>query len=208
MPHVTFPAHHVFWTHIDKHNEIKSKYMSKIKNMETADHGYMCNMKSNIKNRTNFLDADVYDALVWEPVAKMIEESGGELFLGDSFIQSYWYNVYDQGDFQEKHEHSAYPIEINGQLYHPSLSMIYILNDENDSASTVFVDANPVPFGPSLKFKSFDTSHVEDIKEGTVIIFSPRLHHIVKPIKVGGRITIAFNIFSTFSRTEGKPECA
>jgi len=199
MPHFQFPSHCVFWTKVDNHEEIKSKYLSKIKSLDESKHNFACNVTSNIENRVKFLDDDVYDKLVWGPIDRMIEESGGDLSLGESFIQSYWYNKYDVNDFQEKHEHSAYPIEINDTLYHPSLSIIYILNDENENASTLFVDKNPVPFGPCLKFASFDTSKVEEIKEGTVIIFSSRLEHMVKPIKVGGRVTIAFNIFSSFS---------
>jgi|SRR5210317_189543 hypothetical protein len=199
MPHFEFPSHCIFWTKVDNHEEIKSKYLSKIKSLDESNHNFACNVKSNIKNHVKFLDEDDYNKLVWNPIDRMIEESGGDLYLGESFIQSYWYNKYDVNDFQEKHEHSAYPIEINDKLYHPSLSIIYILNDENKNASTLFVDKNPVPFGPSLKFASFDTSKVKEIKEGTVIIFSSRLEHMVKPIKVGGRITIAFNIFSSFS---------
>jgi len=199
MPHFEFPSHYVFWTKVDNHKEIKSKYLPKIESLSGSKHNFACNVTSNIRKAVDFLDEDDYDKLVWKPVEQMIEESGGELYLGDSFIQSYWYNKYDVNDFQEMHEHSAYPIKINDKLYHPSLSIIYILNDENEKASILFTDKNPIPFGPALDFVSFDTSKAEEIKEGTVIIFSPRLEHMVKPIKVGGRITIAFNIFSSFS---------
>lgn len=199
MPHYQFPAHFVFWTKVENHEQIKSKYLSKIRSLNKSTHQFACNVTSNINDHTKFLDDDVYTDLVWKPIDEMIKESGGELLLGDSFIQSYWYNIYKPGDFQEKHEHSAYPIKIDGKLYHPSLSMIYILNDENTEGSTLFVDKVPVPFGPCLKYAAFDTSKIEEIGEGTVIIFSSRLEHLVKPVKIGGRVTIAFNIFSSFS---------
>lgn len=210
MPHFQFPSHYVFWTKVENHEEIKSQYLSKIKSIDkniSNTHNFICNVRSNIRERVDFFedDIDTVNSIVWKPVQEMIEESNNELVLGESIIQSYWYNIYETGDFQEKHTHHAYPIEMNGKVFHPSLSVIYILNDNNTNGSTMFTDTHSKPFGPMLSYVSLDTCNIEEIGEGSVIIFSSKLDHMVKPVKIGGRITIAFNIFSTFSRTEGKP---
>jgi predicted 2-oxoglutarate/Fe(II)-dependent dioxygenase YbiX len=164
-------------------------------------------MKSNINDHIDLFgdDQETLRKIVWKPIEDMVQESQGEIFLGDSFIQSHWYNIYESGDFQEKHSHGAYPIVIDGIRYHPSLSIIYILKDDNKEGSTLFTDNNPKPFGAVLDYASLDTSNIEDIGEGSVIVFSSKLEHMVKPVKIGGRITIAFNIFSSFSRTKRKP---
>jgi len=207
MPHFQFLAHYVFWTKVNDHDQIKSKYLSKIKR-STSPHNFACTMKSNINDRIDLFedDQETLRKIVWKPIEDMVQESQGEIFLGDSFIQSHWYNIYESGDFQEKHSHGAYPIVIDGIRYHPSLSIIYILKDDNKEGSTLFTDNNPKPFGAVLDYASLDTSNIEDIGEGSVIVFSSKLEHMVKPVKIGGRITIAFNIFSSFSRTERKPQ--
>ena len=210
MPHFQFPSHYVFWTKVENHEKIKSHYLSKIKSIDkniSNKHNFICNVRSNIRERVDFFedDTDSINSIVWKPIEDMVQESQGEIFLGDSFIQSHWYNIYESGDFQEKHSHGAYPIVIDGIRYHPSLSIIYILKDDNKEGSTLFTDNNPKPFGAVLDYTSLDTSNIEDIGEGSVIIFSSKLEHMVKPVKIGGRITIAFNIFSSFSRTERKP---
>jgi predicted 2-oxoglutarate/Fe(II)-dependent dioxygenase YbiX len=207
MPHFQFPAHYVFWTKVNDHDQIKSKYLSKIKR-STSPHNFACTMKSNINDRIDLFgdDQETLRKIVWKPIEDMVQESQGEIFLGDSFIQSHWYNIYESGDFQEKHSHGAYPTVIDGIRYHPSLSIIYILKDDNKEGSTLFTDNNPKPFGAVLDYASLDTSNIEDIGEGSVIVFSSKLEHMVKPVKIGGRITIAFNIFSSFSRTERKPQ--
>jgi predicted 2-oxoglutarate/Fe(II)-dependent dioxygenase YbiX len=207
MPHFQFPAHYVFWTKVNDHDQIKSKYLSKIKR-STSPHNFACTMNSNINDRIDLFgdDQETLRKIVWKPIEDMVQESQGEIFLGDSFIQSHWYNIYESGDFQEKHSHGAYPIVIDGIRYHPSLSIIYILKDDNKEGSTLFTDNNPKPFGAVLDYASLDTSNIEDIGEGSVIVFSSKLEHMVKPVKIGGRITIAFNIFSSFSRTERKPQ--
>lgn len=204
MPHFQFPAHYVFWTTVDNHEKIKSTYLPKIKSIDENmcnTHNFVCNVRSNIRERVDFFGDDdtTLDSIIWKPIREMIEESNNELLLGESIIQSYWYNVYEKGDFQEKHTHHAYPITRGGKVFHPSLSIIYILNDDNKSGSTMFTDENSKPFGPMLSYTSLDTSNVDNICEGSVIIFSSKLNHMVKPVKIGGRITIAFNIFSTFS---------
>ena len=52
--------------------------------------------------------------------------------------------------------------------------------------------------------ESIDTSEIEDIKEGTVILFPYYLDHYVKPLKDDvERITIAFNIMSSYNGFSG-----
>jgi len=84
-------------------------------------------------------------------------------------------------------------------MYHDTLSVVYILNSEEEDNSTVFkLTGTTIPYVPMLQECKFDTGVVKEIKEGTLLIFSNQLNHYVRPIKKSGRITIAFNISCAF----------
>ncbi len=84
-------------------------------------------------------------------------------------------------------------------MYKPTFSGIYILNDGNEHNSTEF----RIPHGAPLSTLStqefyYETKNNKEIKEGTVLIFPSSLYHEVLPVKIPGRVTIAFNIISRF----------
>jgi len=112
-------------------------------------------------------------------------------------MYQYWFNKYEKGDFQEIHDHCVSNFEPGS---YPTLSGIYILKSDDEPNSTTFEikDKKGIPFHPTKKKMVFDTSNVDDIKEGTLILFSSTLSHLVKPIKTDGRVTIAFNIACKF----------
>jgi len=105
--------------------------------------------------------------------------------------------TYDKHDNQELHDHYDHVKHINGIEYDPTFSGIYILNDDNESSPIVFRSRQGEPFHNTKLLYEFYTRYIDDIGEGTVLIFPCHLLHMVrKSIKPGRRI-IAFNIFSS-----------
>lgn len=211
MPHHQFPCHYVYWEKLPEHEKLKSEILPVINNIKNATElknpFVSCRLTTNFNYENTmdrFLSDDQINNIVWKPIDNMIKEINEiynfKIFTKDSIVQTYWFNYYEKGDFQEAHSHRNVPIRINNKTYHPSFSMIYVINDENDESSTTFTgftDSFP-PFSPSHISPVFKTSSIDDIKEGSVIIFPSSLYHHVDPIKIGGRITLAFNIYSTY----------
>lgn len=208
MPHYQFPTNYVYWQQIDEHKDIKQRLLPIIRKIEEEDlvnPFNACTMKTSIKRNNNFLSNEEINILVWKPIDTMINEINSiynfKIKPSDSILQKYWFNTYNVGDFQEMHYHLGHPIYKNNKIYIPTFSLIYILNEESETNSTVFYSQNQgthQPFVKPFQSDTFDTSKVSDIKEGTVIIFPCGLHHLVKPNRISGRTTLAFNIYSSF----------
>ena len=96
------------------------------------------------------------------------------------------------------HNHNNLPKVIDGKRYDDIFSMIYILHDEESSPVIFRMDDTEIPFYPMKRTVDFNTSRVDEIKEGTILIFSSHLNHSVIPVKHSGRTTIAFNIVCSF----------
>ena len=205
MPNVKFPSHYVYWTQVKDHENIKSKLLPIINSL-ISENKYtnpfkLCTMKTNFSEQTDFLDNEMKEKIIWECLREMILETNcfPSIKPSDAIINDYWFNVYEKGDFQEMHQHVALPYIMNGKTYHGTLSVVYILNSEEEDNSTVFKLAGTnIPYVPMLQECEFDTGSVKEIKEGTLLIFSNQLNHFVRPIKKSGRITIAFNISCAF----------
>ena len=213
MPFHHFPSNFVYWENIESHENIKSmiepiilEINTKIKNNPFSS----CKFNTSFfvvdpeMNRINdFLhDEKITDNIVWKPLSKMLDSykdlNIGSIFAKESIINEVWWNVYDKNEFQELHSHQHESICVNGKRYHPSFSVIYVLKDDNEHSSVVFKQKYPNPFLPLTDDYNFDTSLIHEIKEGTVMIFSSVLEHLVKPCIIPGRITVAYNIFSEY----------
>jgi hypothetical protein len=113
-------------------------------------------------------------------------------------IHDGWWNVYDESEFQEEHEHDGPPTYLYGDIFYPAFSVIYILHDENEKSSIVFKKKGPFPLMEPHRQVVFETKDVKEIKEGTILIFPYNLRHLVKPCIKPGRVTIAYNICSIY----------
>jgi hypothetical protein len=206
MPNVKFPSHYVYWTQVKDHENIKSKLLPIIHNLisnNNYDNPFKqnCTMTTNFSEKTDFLDNEMKEKIIWACLGEMILETNcfPSIKPSDAIIKDYWFNVYKKGDFQEMHQHVALPHIMNGKMYHDTLSVVYILNSEEEDNSTIFkLTGTNIPYVPMLQECEFDTGSVKEIKEGTLLIFSNQLNHSVRPIKKSGRITIAFNISCAF----------
>ena len=205
MPHFKFPCHYVHWGQVKDHENIKSKLLPIIHNL-TAENKYMnpfksCTMTTNFSKMTDFIDDETKEKIIGKHLEEMISETNCSISIkpSDTIIKNYWFNVYEKGDFQEMHQHLAFPFVKNGKMYQDTFSVVYILNSDEEENSTVFkLTDTAIPFHPLMQPVEFDTSKVDEIKEGTVLIFSNQLNHFVRPIKKSGRITIAFNVACCF----------
>lgn len=98
----------------------------------------------------------------------------------DSKLSAIWFNIYEEGSFQEVHVHNGNSVSFSG---------IYLmeLNEPNTTTFTV---------NDEISYLNGRIS-TADIEEGSVILFPSTLEHYVNPSKFD-RTTIAFNIQSEF----------
>jgi len=198
MPFHHFPAHFVYWTQIPEHKEIRKTYLPKILDLKETIDGNTpfkaCKLGTSLGiNVNDFLyDSTLVENLVLKPLNEMLDQV--KMDIEEIKIVSAWFNTYEEGDFQELHEHNAYPYE---NVFHPCFSLVYILNNPGETNDTVYRLKNQ-PFLPLHTVCEFDTSQEKSITEGTLIITSSSLPHLVKPCSKSGRVTIAYNVFAKF----------
>ena len=211
MPLFTFPTEFVYWDKIENHEEIKKELLPIIleKNDKTKNNPFgACELNTSfykdkrLQSENKFLkNRKLLDDIVHKSVIKMCHQENKNVGnylsnIGDSFVSSCWWNVYNEKEHQEVHDHNGPPCFVNGNFYYPSLSMIYILHDENERSSVVFKKKSPLPLMRPHDTISFSTSDEETVGEGSIIIFPSNLSHLVKPCIKPGRVTIAYNMYS------------
>ena len=204
MPFYQFPSEIVYWTRVKEHESIKSKLLQKIEDIQTTEkleNPFDCTMTTNfgklkkdVSGIHNFLDEECIQKMFSDPFKDFLNDARVFQIKPTSFVlYQYWFNKYNKGDFQELHDHTELNFEPGS---YPILSGVYILKSGDEPNSTSFEIKNKkgIPFHPTKKKMVFDTSDMDDITEGTFMIFSSTLAHRVKPIKTDGRVTIAFNV--------------
>jgi len=205
MPHFKFPCHCVYWSQVDEHENIKSNVLPVINDiasqLEDSNPFKACRLITNFSKPSKFLDANMIQEIVWKNLTKMLYETNCCYKNPTDFmIMQYWFNKYEKENFQEVHSHFGLPQKIRDRLFYPTFSAIYILHSEEKKNSTLFTVDDPViPFHPIFDKIEFNTGDIDEIKEGTIIIFPNSLKHSVLPVNLDGRITIAFNIACSFS---------
>ena len=210
-----FPSNFVYWENIENHEKIKPIIMKKVLELDSGEYknfnpgglfNAATNFGPNVEKFSEYFDKDIIDQLVWKPLENLLTYINSNkdipnINLNESFIGSSWYTKYNENGSFRIHSHYNYDtITKNNTVYLPTFSMIYILNDKNEKNSTLFSVIPGSPLSTLHKQElHFDTSSVKEIKEGTVIIFPSSLYHEVLPVKIPGRVTIAFNIHSSFT---------
>lgn len=202
---VIFPPECIYWKKLEDHDQIKKVILPRIKELQKDKNNKnpfnLSNFTTNFNNRSKFLDDEHVESIVWKTISEMVtfmrEKINFDFTAESHIITDCWFNAYNVGEYQELHNHISSPIENNGKIYHPSFSLIYILNDESEKSSIAFRNFNAHrPFVKMLDSNIIDMSHFPTVKEGVVIAFPACLEHMVRPVTTNGRITIAFNVFS------------
>jgi len=214
MPIHLFPCEYVYWQNLENHKDIKDKLLpivlkenQKIKNNPfygcKFNTGFYGNYEQT-RSKNGFLyEEDILKSLVYNNLFEMIQEYNKLnmiQFNKENFlVHGAWWNVYEEGEFQERHAHHGEPVYTEGETYYPCFSLIYILKDENEKSSLVFNKSPPLPLLPPFVGYEFFTENTPSIKEGTVLIFPYNLMHMVKPCIKPGRVTIAYNILAAWN---------
>jgi len=109
-----------------------------------------------------------------------------------------WISVYDTNATVSLHEHISSDVMIKGNVkYKSAFTLVYVVKDPNERNTTVFTE--PYMLAKSMHGMcetDFDTSLVDEIGEGTVLIFPSSLHHRVDLMKKPGRIIMSVSIGS------------
>ena len=207
MPFHHFPAHFVYWTQIPEHKEIRDVYLPKIDKLQKVIKDNKpfeaCKLGTSFSHEDNKVNDFLYEPtlvenLVMKPITNMLNEiqsTNGmkNINIDELKITTAWFNTYHTQEFQELHDHNGYPEDD----FHPCFSLVYILNNPNISNDTVY-RLKQQPFLPHHAMYQFDTSNVKSIHEGTLIVSSSSLPHLVKPSTNPGRVTIAYNVYAKF----------
>jgi hypothetical protein len=181
----------LFYCNISNHSEIKKHYyplvldsFKKIGDDPPSD--WNCSVKTTFSHQMPFLkDQHLLDTIVWDPMDQMLKEVDLASYPTESCIDEIWANLYEKTNFQEVHNH------INPRsLIH--FSGIYIIHQKGKN-QTSFVHHDSVGYLNT----TINTKDLDDIGEGTVMIFPSHLLHYVNPVDKR-RCTISFNITSGF----------
>jgi len=144
--------------------------------------------------------------IVWKPLDLMFSKHNENReqvkidFYEKSMVSEGWFNIYNKGDTCKPHDHyKRFPYSHNGELFFSSFAVVYILEDKNDASSLEFSRFDPTSY-MNEEHIIFNTANEKTIQEGTVMIFPANLIHAVNAVKLDGRITIAYNIDSKFTK--------
>jgi hypothetical protein len=197
-----FPSEFVFWDKVENHDEIKKEILPKIledsknkKNNPFYNCKFNTSFQHNDNRDLNVMDKKMSDVIFFylKKMFKIINFNAEKLMINKG-----WWNVYDEGEFQEEHDHLGPPTYLDGDLFYTALSVIYILHDDNEKSSIVFRKDGPFPLMEPYRENVFKTEDVKEIKEGTILIFPYNLRHLVKPCIKPGRVTLAYNVRLAF----------
>lgn len=108
-------------------------------------------------------------------------------------INKIWYNVYQDGEYQEEHDH------LGNTFYQSQFSCIHFLSfDKKEHRPPEFRDPLSQLRNLSIEFESNRCGeiYVPSVEEGDLLVFPSYLVHRVLPCKKTDypRITISFNI--------------
>jgi len=196
-----FPSDFVYWTKVKNHDSIKKEWIKKIKTCDTSEHVSLKKGKTSYHSEyENFLlqNATFLKDVVWDPIQEMLESENTTLKMKfrSAYVSKAWFSRYDSGASVEYHTHEGHPIYSDAGVFHATLSMIYILHDENNHNQTVFTA--PVNSTHQERITHFHTKNISEISEGSLMIFPSSLAHKVDPIEKPGRTIVSFNIDSCF----------
>ena len=182
----------LFYCNIPNHKEIKENYYPLILNSfreidVNPPLDWNCNVKTTVNYELSFLREDhLLDSIVWNPMDQMLKEVKLNYYPKNSDVSTIWANLYQEMFFQEVHNHVG-----PHNLSH--FAGIYII-DQRGKNQISFTNYDN-HFG--YLNTRINTKEIEDIGEGTVMIFPSHFLHYVNPVDKP-RCTISFNINSNF----------
>lgn len=212
MPIHNFPHNVVYWSQVEDHDDIKAELLPKIqeadKNCIDSGNPYpLCKFRTNITDPKLFIiDDALLHKIVWKHVHDFMSNLNFKIDEPSSLQLEYWYNIYHDSDFQEMHNHVNIVAKIDDYIEYNLISGIYILDDKNDHQNITFgscAGTSSYPFLYPDKTHQFYTRSIDDIKEGTVLLFPSTLEHGVYHVNSKfPRTSIAFNVAAKYNHIQ------
>lgn len=208
-----FPCDFVYWKKIEKCEEYNKKLLQQLHendNFLLDNHSvYLKNASTTVSSLGHWIinnNKDIIEDIVWKSLSELITELNSRpnfspLKINNSFITNAWFMKYEKSGSVSVHNHHEVfpPMVKDGKPYKMTFSMFYIVKNDNPGNQTEFIQPTMCGTSVSRNYDTrFKTSDVEDIKEGTVVIFPSNLYHQVRPIEKPNRVVLSFNICSTF----------
>lgn len=207
--HLEFKRDFIFYTQAKNHEKVKERLCPVIK-FQAKDEELQTEKSTTsyfIPNTNDFLKEQfVLENIVYGPLDEMCNElekmpDNSMPIPEQTFVSDIWWNIYKKSQYHELHNHAPQSVEmINGKKFLQMYSGIYILSmPKNIKNTTVFTKELDYYDGVELHDRQYiDTSTIDDIKEGTVILFPFWMDHYVNPMTDDvERMSIAFNLMST-----------
>ena len=188
-----FPGPFVFSASVENHAAIKEWLLPKITEKVRKDEGKTLNLRdkkfsevvSSYGKNSQYLpeltDPSFLGQAIWCPMDQMFDENPSLRRPSRSQIGNAWFNYFEKSDWHGPHVH-----------HFSSFSAIYLLHLEEKNP-TVF--CNQWALSSSQYDYHYTTEH---LSEGSVIIFPSDLMHYVPPTNSHKRVTLSFNITSTY----------
>jgi len=206
-----FPCNFVYWRKLPKHEIYKSKITETIDSnrYNFLNHKLISNGLSSDRKSPNNIgieilkNKEIIDDVVWKTLDEMFNVSNARentvnMNISNSIVHRSWISIYNEKSTMATHEHyDQNVVNLNGIVYRSCFVLVYIVKDPNERNTTVFTE--PYMLAKSMhgmKPICFDTSLIDEIGEGTVLIFPSSLHHHVNMMEKPGRIIMSFDIFS------------
>ena len=208
-----FPCNFVYWRKVPNHETYKKRLLDLIKDNESEfkSHDIVSLGKStyyahSLNQRIKEENPDMIKDVVWDTLDEILgvlnsRENTPKVDIKTSIMTNVWFSKYNENSVVSLHEHysDSNPLTLGNDMYKSSFVIVYIVNDPNKINETEFVQ--PYTSSNSLhqmREVRFATRRVDDINEGTVLIFPSTLYHEVARMKISGRVILSFNIYSKF----------
>lgn len=214
-----FPGDFVYWENVSDHTDYKEKFLPEITKMlknvdgnKPFDSSEFSTGFGRVHYNAFLMDDKFINDVIFKAIVNMTIAHNKKGVFPITFTQLYvkdiWWNHYETGNYQEPHTHPG-PEERNGsKTFTAAFSLIYVLKDENKDSRIIFHGNRLLPFyGENVNFDTskLTASEMEDVNkqmqmdnmgEGTVIVFPSTLTHMVKPSLKPGRVTVAVNVYA------------
>jgi len=198
-----FPCNFVYWRKVPNHKKLKDELMPII------DKSSIFQPTTSGFGADYFKDHPLIQSVVFDSINELVkilnEREGFEKTeIEDSVVTRWWYAKYDdKGGGCACHNHNPDSMQshqfINDKVYRSTFTVVYIINDSNPQNATEFLQPSQLGINSCKSAQTlFRTSHVQDINEGTVLVFPSNLYHQVPQTETPGRVILSFDVSSIF----------
>ena len=208
-----FPSDFVFWRKLPNHENIKNKILNFVSSNPKILEKYdaVFNGKSSYNNKMMYdffsSNEDICNSVIWDTLTEVLHElnlkdKSEKINISSSFINNVWCSKYEANSTVSCHNHEGdgnIASNVDGKLFKSSFSILYIVNDNNVSNQTEFIQPSSHRVSAYGRSETrFSTSNLKEVGEGSILVFPTNLYHQVGHMIEPGRVIISANISSCF----------